>query len=205
VITNKLTHATIRDWNGSAIVIHADTTAASARIACGVIAPAGTLVPPTPPPPDDALRTTVSAAYGVNLRAGPSSAYRILTILPYRQQVAVLHPPTWNAGFYWSPVRVSRDGRWVDGYVASRFLAAYAGGLEPRPQPEPEGNVRATAGLGLRLREGPGLQYRVLRIVPYGTLLETTGEERTVGSITWARVRYGGLNAWAARTYLEPV
>lgn len=80
----------------------------------------------------------------------------------------------------------------------------------PRPQPEPKpqpssvvGHYRVTAALGLRLRSGPGLGYATRRIVPRGTILDDLGAEQWSGGILWAKVRAGGANYWAAKTYLQ--
>jgi len=75
---------------------------------------------------------------------------------------------------------------------------------QPKPQPEPTvGHFRVTAALGLRLRSGPGLGFATRRIVPRGTVLENLGAEQWSGGILWAKVRAGGANYWAAKTYLQ--
>ena len=61
--------------------------------------------------------------------------------------------------------------------------------------------LRVTAPSGLRIRSGPGTDCDELDAVPFGTVLETSGEEACDG---WAPILLeDGSTGWASAQYLE--
>ncbi len=102
-------------------------------------------------------------------------------------------------------------GPWQPGYPGG-YQPGYPGGYQPQPQPHPQpqpqppaivGRVRVTASDGLRLRWGAGTQYRIMRIVPLGTVMESTGIYAWGSGYKWLKVRYGGNYYWAASAWLQ--
>ncbi len=62
-------------------------------------------------------------------------------------------------------------------------------------------------GNGLNLREGPGLTFQVLALLPDGTRLEVLDGPQEVDGYTWWRVRTldDGREGWVAGDFLRPV
>jgi uncharacterized protein YgiM (DUF1202 family) len=59
------------------------------------------------------------------------------------------------------------------------------------------GTMRVTAGIGLNVRTGPGLGYKIITAMPYGTVVET-GEQ----SGDWVKVQYNGVSGWSNTGWL---
>ncbi len=55
-----------------------------------------------------------------------------------------------------------------------------------------DGEVRAN------LRAGPGLEFRIMKILPAGAVVETLGRDGE-----WVRVRSGGLEGWVPEGYVS--
>jgi LysM repeat protein len=68
---------------------------------------------------------------------------------------------------------------------------------EPAPPPPVEG-LRATTQANLRLRSGPGTNYQILTVLPYGTVVDVLARN---ASSDWIRVSYGGQVGWVAAWY----
>lgn len=49
------------------------------------------------------------------------------------------------------------------------------------------------------LRAGPGLEFRILKILPAGTVVQRLGREGE-----WIRVRFGDLEGWVPDGYVSP-
>lgn len=147
----------------------------------------------------------VNAWLGLRMRTGPSLVSPIILVLRNGERVQVLGDPVWFHAIRWSQVEVTRSGKTYVGWVASAYLASYPGYEEPVGRFEGEG-WKVTARIGLRLRAGPGLHYRILRIVPYGTILEGTGApDRWAHGYWWKQLTLNDQNVWAARLYLQAV
>lgn len=169
--------------------------------------------PPSPPsdsgsapivqaPPIPGAATTVTAGLGLRLREGPSTWDRILLIMRRGESVYPAAGPVWSGGRYWTYVFLYRSGYTYEGFCASQYLANYDPGT---PTDDGTGQVRVTAGLGLRLRWGPATYYGIYRVVPYGTILQTTGATQWGSGLQWTQVSYRGYNLWAASMYLRDV
>jgi Cu/Zn superoxide dismutase len=131
-----VTSGVMMDWltqpQGSAIVIHADTNAASAVIGCGVISPASAAVPmvypptpmphfigpgwphgpfhpqgvypPAPAPVPVVGHFRVVASSGLRLRAGPGTQYAILRIVPSGAILEATGVEQYASGMRWAKV-----------------------------------------------------------------------------------------------------
>ncbi|MFH1086222.1 MAG: SH3 domain-containing protein [Chloroflexota bacterium] len=149
---NYATTASVNlDWlmrgYGAAIVIHADTNAASAVIGCGVIAAGGApgMWPPPwgGPPPKPPMgwgwygphpgpqpwpgpapiigRYRVVAAAGLRLRAGPGTWYAIRRIVPNGTILQATGAEQWGSGMQWA--KISYNGVYY--WAAKQYLQAY--------------------------------------------------------------------------------
>lgn len=200
IVTDAISTWTLADSNGSSIIIYADTSAATEIIACGVIV--STSVAPPVTPPQFGTATTVTAQLGLKMRNQPDLAAGVILILRNGETVYPSSEVVNNQGIQWVLVGVNRGGRWIQGWVSSAYLASFT----PAPPPQqPVGRVRVTAAAGLRLRSGPGLGYRIQRIVPRGTLLNTTGATQAADGYVWQQVYFDGVTLWAASQFLQPV
>lgn len=65
---------------------------------------------------------------------------------------------------------------------------------QPAPPPPTEG-LRATTQANLRLRSGPGTDFQILDVAPFGTIVSVTGRN---ASSDWIRVEYQGSVGWMA-------
>ncbi|MDQ7029353.1 MAG: SH3 domain-containing protein [Ardenticatenia bacterium] len=65
----------------------------------------------------------------------------------------------------------------------------------------------SAGGTGLNLREGPGLTFQVVELLPDGTRLEVADGPEEVDGYTWWRVRRldTGREGWVAGEFLRPV
>ncbi|MDP9375936.1 MAG: DnaJ domain-containing protein [Chloroflexota bacterium] len=80
----------------------------------------------------------------------------------------------------------------------------------PRPAPTPTPAFQATDRIGtalpVNLRTGPGVDYPSQGALPTGTLLEATGETRTVNGVLWRRfVLADGRAGWVRDLDTFPV
>ena len=145
---------------------------------------------------------TVRSRYGLRLREGPGLAEPIVLILRNGETVNPGAGPVWKQGIAWAYVRVSRYGQWVEGFCASNYLINYQGQVPPE---DPGSGLKVVAPAGLRLRGGPGLWYRIYRVVPYGTVLQPGGATQWGSGMEWTKVMVDGYSYWAASQYLVPV
>ena len=60
---------------------------------------------------------------------------------------------------------------------------------------------RVSAPQGLNLRVDPGFEHRVLKVIPFGSVLEARGNPVTVNGSDWVPVQDG----WVAAAYLTPI
>ncbi len=96
--------------------------------------------------------------YGVRMRSGPGTGYRVLAVYSVGTNVNVL-----ERGSYWSRIQVgSRVG-----YMMNQFLT----GSTPSPTPTPGSNatVWSANGYGVRLRTGPSKGYSIIGVYSVGT------------------------------------
>lgn len=151
-------------------------------------------------PPVLGAPTTVRAYTGLRLREGPSLADPVIKILYNGEMVYPAAGPVYNEGISWTYVGVYRGGYYYEGFCASAFLANFGGYT-----PTGESGLKVTAPWGLRLRSGPGKGYSIKRIVPYGTILQSTGVTQWGSGIQWTQVAIDGIYLWAAGAYLHAV
>ncbi|MCL1854260.1 MAG: SH3 domain-containing protein, partial [Clostridia bacterium] len=101
-----------------------------------------------------------SNGYGVRLRSGPGTGYRVLTVYSVGTPVTIL-----ERGSYWSLIQVgSRVG-----YMMNQFLRSMTPWPDPWPDPYPNATVWSANGYGVRLRTGPGKQYGIIGVYSVGT------------------------------------
>jgi uncharacterized protein YgiM (DUF1202 family) len=137
--------------------------------------------------PQTATATTqMTATVGVNIRSGPSTNTDILGGLFRGQTVtAISSAQGWTKIYY--------DGSTA--YVASRYLTK--GRDLPPPLRIGPGTVKVTT-TALNLRTGPGLSYRVIKVLKGGTRVTMTGTTAR----GWAQLVNGRSTGWSSMQYL---
>jgi uncharacterized protein YgiM (DUF1202 family) len=137
--------------------------------------------------PQTASATTqMTATVGVNIRSGPSTQTDILGGLYRGQTVTAI-----SSAQGWT--KINYDGSTA--YVASRYLTK--GKNLPPPLRIGSGTVKITT-TALNLRTGPGLSYRVIKVLKGGARVTMTGKTAR----GWAELVNGRSTGWSSVQYL---
>src|SRR5829696_493808 len=154
--------------------------AAAALLVLGVIL--GLMWPQTA----SAATTQMTAAVGLNIRSGPSTSSAILGGLYRGQTVSAI-----SSSQGWTKITFAGS----TAYVASRYLTK--GKDLPPPSRIGAGTVKVTT-TALNLRSGPGLSYRVIKVLKEGTRVTMTGKTAR----GWAQLVNGKSTGWSSMQYL---
>jgi uncharacterized protein YgiM (DUF1202 family) len=160
-------------------------TALTTRLLGAALA-AGLLIGLLGAPAASAATTQVTATVNVNVRAKPSTSSQVIGGLHRGQTATAIGQ---DSG--WTKIKFSGDSGWV----ASRYLSR--GKNLPPPSQVDAGAVRMTT-TNLNLRTGPGLTYRIIRVLREGSRLTTTGKTAR----GFAEVLFGRTKGWASMQYL---
>ena len=144
----------------------------------------------------------VNAYNGLRMRSAPGLAGPLVTFLWNGEYVTVTGCDMWKDAILWSYVEVNRYGVKTSGWVSAAFLVSYKGYTEPR-----DGYVGAGCKVidgPLNLRAAPGLKGKIVRTVPYGTILPYTATpDVTVDGLLWQELKLDGTIVYGARKFLE--
>jgi uncharacterized protein YgiM (DUF1202 family) len=130
--------------------------------------------------------TQMTATVGVNIRSGASAQSSILGGL-YRGQTVTAT----SSSRGWTKITFAGSRA----YVASRYLSK--GKDLPVPKKIGAGTVKITT-TALNLRTGPGLSYRVIKVLKEGTKVTLTGKTAR----GWAQLVNGKSTGWSSMQYL---
>jgi uncharacterized protein YgiM (DUF1202 family) len=130
--------------------------------------------------------TQMTATVGVNIRSGAGTESTILGGLYRGQTVTAIS----SAGAW---TKITFGGSTA--YVASRYLSK--GKDLPAPKKIGAGTVKITT-TALNLRAGPGLSYRVVKVLKGGTRVTLTGKTAR----GWAQLVSGKSTGWSSMQYL---
>ena len=150
----------------------------------------------------------VTEPEGVNLRGGPGTNFISLAVIPLGTELPVLGP---KVNGDWVPV--SYQGKL--GFVSDQFveLKAVASAPQPpvpmpaappSPTPAPaaqQQQMRVNSVDGVNLRAGPGLDQRVLTVIPHNARVTVVGRS---ADGKWAQITYSGQSGWVDTQYLLP-
>ena len=149
----------------------------------------------------DSATGSATVTARLNLRQGPGLDYGVITVLPVGATVELRGEP--QNGYY----PLSYNG--TTGWAAADWLNV---GSAPAPDPEPEpdpgnGNVgvgdtatgSATVTARLNLRQGPGINYAVITVLPVGATVELRGDPQN----GYYPLSYNGTTGWAAGDWLN--
>ncbi|NLT74341.1 MAG: SH3 domain-containing protein, partial [Chloroflexi bacterium] len=144
----------------------------------------------------------VNAYNGLRMRSAPGLASPLVTFLWNGEYVKVVGCDVWADAILWSQVEVNRYGVKTTGWVSAAFLVTYPGYNEPTDSYTGAG-CKVISG-PLNLRATAGLKGKIVRTVPYGTILPYTATpDVTVDGIVWQELTLNGSVVYAARPYLE--
>ena len=138
-------------------------------------------------PSEGTAYVTSYNGYGVRLRTGPGTGYRIIRTYAVGTPVTVL-----ERGTYWSHISIGG----TEGYMMSQFL--HFGSDYPD-----DGNVLCYAtiwssnGYGVRLRTGPSKSYSKIGVYSVGTEVAVLQK----GAV-WDRIRVGSRVGWMMNEFL---
>lgn len=181
----------------------------------------------TPPPSDDpddgALRiggtATVNTTGGdsLNMRTAAGVSYQIRKKLARGSEVTILAGPTEANGFNWWQIRDSSGTEgWVvdffDGTVTLLPRAYFGSDYVPNNEVAANPSMTSLLSIGgsaqvtlsnprdvLRMRNGAGLNFRVVSLLPSGTRLQIVDGPRNADRLTWWQIRTPEGNVgWAA-------
>ena len=130
--------------------------------------------------------TQMTATVGVNIRSGASTQSSILGALYRGQTVTAI-----SSAAGWTKITF----RGSTAYVASKYLSK--GKDLPVPKKIGAGTVKITT-TALNLRTGPGLSYRVIKVLKGGTKVTLTGKTAR----GWAQLVNGKSTGWSSMQYL---
>lgn len=150
---------------------------------------------PTSPPaasvsvgPATALPSKVKVTANLQMRSGPSTAYKVLVTIPKGTSVKVSARA--SSGWY----KVSYGGR--TGWISNKYVSV-VGSRAPAPTPSAfPSKVKTTANLNMR--SGPSTKHKVLVTIPRGTSLKVTAK----ASSGWYKVSYSGRTGWISNRYV---
>jgi uncharacterized protein YgiM (DUF1202 family) len=152
----------------------------------GAVVALGLLIGLLGAPTASAATTQVTATVNLNVRAEPSTGSQVVGGL-HRGQTATAVSQVRG----WTKIKFSRSTAWV----ASRYLSR--GKNLPLPSRVDAGAVKITT-TNLNLRTGPGLTYRIIRVLSEGTRATTTGKT----ALGFTEVLVGRSKGWASMQYL---
>jgi len=127
--------------------------------------------------------------YGVRLRKGPGTGYRVISTYAVGTPVTVL-----ERGNYWS--RISING--TVGYMMTQFLNFGASNGNGNESVLCYATIWSSNGYGVRLRTGPSKGYGKIGVYSVGTVVAVL-EKGT----TWDRIRVGSRTGWMMNEFLH--
>jgi uncharacterized protein YgiM (DUF1202 family) len=131
--------------------------------------------------------TQMTATAGVNIRSGASTKTAVLGSLYRGQTITAI-----SSSHGWTKIKFGDS----TAHVASKDLTK--GSKLPTPSRIGPGTVKITT-TALNLRTGPGLSYRVIKVIKEGTQVTMTGKTAR----GWAQLVNGKSVGWSSMQYLD--
>lgn len=138
--------------------------------------------------------TYVETTTAVNLRKGPGTGYKKLTVAAKGAKLFYLGEQATDAsGRVWYKVASSEGEAWL----TSRYSRIKTGG---EPDYEEKAYVKTTASVNLR--KGPGLGYGKIVAFAKDKKLDYLGESSTDSrGVVWYKVKTGNYTGWISSVY----
>lgn len=142
---------------------------------------------------------TATVIEDLNLRTGPGTGYRVLTVLPAGVAIEI----TGAEAEGWYPVRFNDLSGWAYAEYISFGGAATGSAAATGSSGSVQGTATVVTSL-LNVRSGPGTSYNIVAQLPYGTTVQITGAPKAADGYNWVEVTARGYgHGWAAVTYLN--
>ena len=134
-------------------------------------------------------RYSVYTTASVNLRSGASTNTAVITTLKKGTKLTAMGK---NSGFY----LVQTSGG-TQGYVSSKYISKSKVSSGSSSSSSSTATKTVTASY-VNMREGGGLSYDVVKVLPYGTKVSVLYKGNY-----WTRVKHNGTTGWIKNTYLK--
>ena len=138
-------------------------------------------------------RYSVYTTASVNLRSGASTGTAVITTLAKGTKLTAMGK---NNGFYLVQTKSGTQG-YVSGSYISRN-AVSGGSSSSSSSSSSTANTKVVTASYVNMREGGGLSYAVVRVLPKGTRVTVLKKGNY-----WTRVSYKGTTGWIKNTYLK--
>lgn len=135
-------------------------------------------------------RYSVYTTASVNLRAGASTDTAVITTLSRGTKLTAMGE---NGRFY----LVQTKGG-TQGYVSSAYLSRKQVSSGGSGSSSSDADTKTVTASYVNMREGGGLSYDVVRVLPRGTKVTVLKKGNY-----WTRVQYRGSTGWIKNTYLK--
>lgn len=161
---------------------------------------AGTL-PVQPPPPVVTDATATVTAWRLNVRQTPDPvAGEVLTRINRNEVFPVVRR---DSATGWWQIRVNGITGWVsDRWVTvSNAASVPVDGQQPtQPQPQPISGASLTTVENLNLRQGPGVWFSRVNIIPAGTAVPIVARN---ADASWWKVEFSGQTGWVSGEFVR--
>ena len=127
--------------------------------------------------------------YGVRLRKGPGTGYRVIRTYAVGTPVTVL-----EKGNYWCRIRING----TVGYMMTQFLNFGGEAGNGNESVLCYATIWSGNGYGVRLRTGPGKNYGKIGVYSVGTSVAVLEKGET-----WDRIRVGSRTGWMMNEFLH--
>ncbi|MCA9858429.1 MAG: SH3 domain-containing protein [Thermomicrobiales bacterium] len=159
---------------------------------------------PTRPPGGFIAGDAVEVTTSLNLRAGPSTSFAVLAVLPKKAAGTITGPGVSSGGRVFYPIQVAG---YPVGYVASSYLkqisAVPTASRTPTPSPTVAGVPIRYTTHNVNLRSGPGTNYRSIAVLSKDTRVTIIGVSKRSGGYDWYPVLVADVGqGWIAGKYL---
>ncbi|NLI85377.1 MAG: SH3 domain-containing protein [Propionibacterium sp.] len=137
---------------------------------------------------------TATATTALNVRSGPGTSYSVISVLSTGESVTT----TGDDQNGWTPITYKGQDAWV----STQYLST-SGSVDEQEEPSSGETETAYTTTDVNLRTGPGLDYRIVRVLSPNTEVELTGLTEN----GFSQVSDDGTLRWISTTYLsdEPV
>ena len=109
---------------------------------------------------------TATATTALNVRSGPGTSYSVISVLSTGESVTT----TGDDQNGWTPITYKGQDAWV----STQYLST-SGSVDEQEEPSSGETETAYTTTDVNLRTGPGLDYRIVRVLSPNTEVELTG------------------------------
>ena len=135
-------------------------------------------------------RYSVYTTASVNLRSGASTSTAVITTLGKGTKLTAMGV---NGSFY-----LVQTANGTQGYVSGKYLSTSKVSGGSASSGSASYATKTVTASYVNMREGGGLSYDVIKVLPYGTKVSVLYKGNY-----WTRVSHNGTTGWIKNTYLK--